>query len=88
MKPNTDLSSLRTDADLQQCYAVEVKNRFEQLANNNNENTAEEDWRQIAEILQNTAQKLLPPKSRDKKQKWMNDHILEQMKKGRSIKNK
>ena len=84
----TDLSSFRTDADLQQRYAVEVKNRFEQLSNNNNGNTAEEDWSEIAEILQNSAEKLLPTKPRDKKQKWMNDDILELMKKRRPVKNK
>ena len=59
MKTYTDLSSLRTDADLQQRYAVEVKNRFEQLAKSNNGNTAEEDWSDIAEFLQNSAKKLL-----------------------------
>ena len=87
MAPNTDLSSLRTDADLLHSFSVEVKNRFEQIAENN-ESTAEEDWGQITEILQSTAQQLLPSKPRDKKQKWMNDHILELMKKRRSVKNK
>ena len=85
-KPNVDLKILKHDVSIQKQYAVEVNNRFEQLGRN--ENTAEEDWNQIEEVLQNTAEKLLPPISRDRKQRWMNNSILELMKQRKSVKNK
>ena len=81
-KPNLDLKVLRHDVSIQRQYAVEVSNRFEQLGGI--ENTAEEDWNQIEGVLHNTAEKLLPPRSRDTKQRWMNNSILELMNEGLS----
>jgi len=71
---------------MQKKYAVEVKNHTEQLSSD--ENTAGEDWKQIEDVLQNTAEKLLPPISRDKKQIWMSNSILDLMTQRRSVKNK
>ena len=85
-KPKLDLKILKHDISIQKQYAVEVNSRFEQLSSD--ENIAEEDWKQIEEVLQNTTEKLLPPISCDKKQRWMNNSILEVMKQRRSVKNK
>ena len=77
-KPNLDLKILKHDVSIQKKYVVAVNYRFKQLRSD--ENTVEEDWKQIEEVLQNTAEKLLLPISRDKKQRWMNNSILELMK--------
>ena len=84
-KPNLDLKILKHDVSIQKQYVVEVNYRFKQLRSD--ENTVEEGWKQIEEVLQNTAEKLLPPISRNKKQRWMNNSILELMKQRRSVKN-
>ena len=52
-----------------------VNNEYMNM-NMNNDNTAEKNWHQIGEILQNAAEKLLPPKPLDSKQKQMKDTIL------------
>ena len=66
-----------------------MKNRFEQLSNEDQSNTtAEDDWKHIEDALIHSAQQIIPPKARDKKQKWMNDDIIKLMKKRRSVKNK
>ena len=82
-KPNLDLKILKHVVNIQKQYGAEVNNRFEPLGRN--ENTAEKDWSQREEVLQNTAEKLLPPISRDRKQRWMNNSILELMKQRRSV---
>lgn len=86
-KPKLDISVLNNDRDTRERYAVEVKNRFEQLSNEDRNNTtAEDDWKHIEDALIHWAQQIIPQKARDKKQKWMNDDIIELMKKRRSVK--
>ena len=59
-----------------------MKNRFEHLANEDNINTtAEEDRKVTEDVLIHLAEQLLPPKARDKNQKWMNEDIIKLMKK-------
>ncbi|XP_072014901.1 uncharacterized protein [Amphiura filiformis] len=58
-------------------YAVEVKNKFEQLMKvNEEEQTPNELWEDIKETVKNIAKKYIPKKRR-RKQPWISQHKLD-----------
>ena len=83
-KPVKDLSRLRKDSEIGRRYAVEVRNRFEALPD---EDGPESQWARLQEALNGAAEKVLPNKERKRKQEWMNEAILEKMVQRRLKKN-
>ena len=71
-----DYAMLNTDPDLRRLYSAEVRNKFEVLQGLEN---IENQWENLRECSNKTAQKVIPKVKRKAKQKWMNDEILNLM---------
>jgi predicted transcriptional regulator len=63
-------------------YNVEVKNRFELLA----EDTSKSKYEIFKEAITQTAKEIIPVKQRKTAQKWMTDEILSLMDERRKVK--
>jgi len=75
-RPNS--SALLQNPQLASEFKIEIKNRFSVLDISEQEETsAEEDWKEFEIILTETAEKILPKKEPITKQKWMTNEIME-----------
>ena len=62
--------------DIRQEFTVQVKNRFESLVDEGEENT----WERMRNILVETAEEYVPTKERKRRNKWMTEDFLLMMK--------
>ena len=68
-------------------FKIEIKNRFSALDTSEQEETsAEEDWKEFEIILTEMAETILPKKELIRKQKWMTNEIMELITKRRKYK--
>ena len=83
-KPVKDLNKLKMGSELGGRYAVDVRNRFEALPD---EDCPEAQWTRLQEALNGAAEEVIPNQERQMKQEWMNEGILEKMEQRRLKKN-
>ena len=73
-----NISALLQNPQLASEFIIEIKNRFSALDISEQEETsAEEDWKEFEIILTETAEKILPKKEPIRKRKWMTNEIME-----------
>jgi len=73
-KKNLDFEMLNKP-EIRMEYSIKVKNRFEVLLDEGQENT----WDTMRDILVETAEEIIPKKERRRKTKWMTEEILSKM---------
>ena len=77
-KRRPNISALLQHPQLANEFKIEIKNRFSALNTSEQEETsAEDDWKEFEIILTETAEKILPKKESIRKQKWMTNEIME-----------
>ena len=82
-----NISALLQSPQLASEFKIEIKNRFSALDISEQEETsAEEDWKEFEIILTETAEKILPKKEPTRKRKWMTNEIMELITKRRKYK--
>ena len=86
-EPKLDLAILLRNKDLQKRYELEVKNRFDSLGEENWDNV-DQTWEAIRTITTETAQKLIPKKEKQPRNKWITQDILKLMEERRKNKGK
>ena len=80
-----DWSILRGDEAFQDCYAVEVSNRYAILSVN--EEGVEKDWR-VLQALVGASQDIIPTEKRRGRKAWITEEILDLMEERRALRNK
>ena len=86
-KTMRDLKSLRKNDTMKQEFVAEVRNRFDALPDET-ENDAETQWSRLQEAVNGSANEIIPNRERRRKQEWMSEAILEKMNRRRLKKNK
>ena len=77
-----DYAMLNTDLDLRRLYLAEVRNKFEALQGLD---SIRNQWENLREFINKTAENSIPKVKRKAKQKWMNDEILNLMENRREL---
>ena len=82
-KMQVDLNALKEE-ETRKAYAVEVKNRYNILRNEEMEQLPEEseieqEWRCIKQSIKQAAEEVLPPRKNKKSKEWMTEEILDMM---------
>ena len=76
---------------MKESYAIAVNNRFQiltgDLEQEGHARTVEEEWKDIKQVLKDAAKEVLPTKSKQAKQPWMTQEILDMMKERKKKKN-
>ena len=86
-KGRPNISALLQNPQLASEFKIKIKNCFSALEISEQEETsAEEDWKELEIILTETAKKVLPKKEPIRKQKWMTNEIMELITKRRKYK--
>ena len=86
-KGRPNISALLQNPQLAIEFKIKIKNRFSaHVISEQEETSAEEDWKEFEIILRETAEKILHKKESIRKQKWMTNEIMELITKRRKYK--
>ena len=78
-RPKPQVNLLRENENIKNQYSVEVKNRFEILQQESEDETAEQQWKILQEAISKANEIVLPKTERKEKKPWMTDEILKLM---------
>ena len=87
-KIRKDWKRLRTETQLKEAYANEVKNRYERLAEDRTVGDIDNDWSMLQNSLVEAAEEMIPREPQGRRQMWMTQDILELMEERRKFKNR
>lgn len=77
---------LRRSEELKQRYIVTVKNRYEILRDECDENDPGQQWQRLSDAIDEGNQNVLPERRRRRKNKWITDEIFDLMDERRAAK--
>ena len=81
-----DWNILRRDRSVGSRYAVEVRNKYEALEEEAEDEGVNRDWRILQDSLEDSAEKLIPRERKRGRQSWMTEEILDFMEQRRRMK--
>ena len=81
-----DWNILRRDRSVGSRYAIEVRNKYEALAEVAEDEGVNRDWRILQDSLVDSAEKLITRERKRRRQSWMTEEILDFMEQRRRMK--
>ena len=84
--PKINVKALRKDDNLKDKYNVSVRNKYEALMEETEEDSIENDWQNLRKAIEESNREMLPKTTRMAKRPWMTDAILLQMDERRECK--
>ena len=84
--PKINVKALRQDDNLKEQYNISVRNKYEALREETEEDSIESDWQNLRKAIEESNREVLPKTTRVAKRPWMTDAILRQMDERRECK--